>query len=101
MSLFLIQLQQPTASSSSNPGLPVQDIQPQLVHFIPVLTLEGLSVARDEVLELKAVGANILKSFPFNSKLVALLHLPGTAGWTLMLTHQEVHIWVNKGELES
>lgn len=67
-------------------------IQPQLGPFVPALTLEGIRVAGDEVLQLIAVGVNVVKGFSFYSKLVALLHFPGAAGWTLVLTDQQIHI---------
>lgn len=61
--------------------------------FCLCLTLEGIGVARDEVLQLKAVGANVLKGFSFHGNLVALLHLPCAAGRTLVLANQQAHIW--------
>lgn len=66
--------------------------KPQLGPFVAALTLEGIGVAGDEVLELVAVGVNVVKGFSFYSKLVALLHFPGAAGWTLVLTNQQIHI---------
>jgi len=49
-------------------------------------------MAGDEVLQLVAVGMNVVEGFSFYSKLVALLHLPGAAGWTWMLTNQQIDI---------
>ncbi len=60
--------------------------------FVPTLTLEGIRVAGDEVLQLIAVGVNVVEGFSFYSKLVAFLHLPGAAGRTLVLTNQQIHI---------
>lgn len=50
-----------------------------LAPFVSALTLEGIRVAGDEVLQLIAVGVNVVEGFPFHSKLVALLHLAGAA----------------------
>lgn len=58
----------------------------------PALTLEGIRVSREKVLKLIAVGVNVVEGFSFYSKLVALLHLPRAAGWTLVLTNQQIHI---------
>lgn len=76
----------PVSHSQPNP------IQPKLGPFVPALTLEGIRVAGDEVLELIAVGLNVVKGFSSYSQLVALLHLPGAARRTLVLTNQQIHI---------
>lgn len=72
--------------------------QPKRGSFIAVLTLEGIRVSGQKVLQLVAVGVNIVDGFSFNSKLVTLLHLPGAAGGTLVLTNQQIHIW-KKGQV--
>lgn len=79
-------------SINNNPVSQANPIQPKLGPFVPALTLEGIRVAGDEVLKLIAVGVNVVEGFSFNSKLVALLHLPGAAGRTLVLTNQQIHI---------
>lgn len=56
------------------------------------LTLEGIRVSREEVLQLVAVGVDVVEGLPSHGKLVALLHLAGAAGRTLVLTNQQVHI---------
>ena len=66
--------------------------KPQSGPFVQSLTLEGIRVAGDEVLELIAVGLNVVEGFPFYSQLVALLHLPGAARRTLVLTNHQIHI---------
>lgn len=67
-------------------------IYPKIGPFVPALTLEGIQVSGEEVLKLIAVGVDVVECFSFHSKLVALLHLPGAAGWTLVFTHQQIHI---------
>lgn len=62
-----------------------------------LLTLEGVGVTVNDVLQLIAVRVNVVKGFTFYGQLVALLHLPGAAGWALVLAHQQIHIW-GKGE---
>ena len=55
-------------------------------------------MAGEEVLELEAVGADVLQRVPFHRQLVALLHLACAAGRPLVLTHQQVHIWEASAE---
>lgn len=69
---------------------------PSLELGLGTLTLEGIRVTTDDVLKLIAVRVNVVKGFTFYSQLVALLHLPGAAGWALVLTHQQIHIWGRK-----
>lgn len=78
--------------SINRPVSQTNPIQPRLGPFVPALTLEGIRVSGEEVLELVAVGVNVVEGFSFHSKLVALLHLPGAAGRTLVLTNQQIHI---------
>lgn len=59
---------------------------------VQTLTLEGIRVAGEEVFKLIAVGVNVVEGFSSYSECVALLHLPGAAGWTLVLTNQQIHI---------
>lgn len=47
---------------------------------------------RDDVLELVAVGVNVVEGFTLHCQLVALLHLAGAAGRALVLTDQQIHI---------
>lgn len=61
--------------------------------FIAALTLEGIRVSGQKVLQLVAVGVDIVDGFSFDGKLVALLHLSGAAGGSLVLTNQQIHIW--------
>lgn len=81
-----------TATSSS--FLPIGALdQPDCSSFIAALTLEGIRVSGQKVLQLVAVGVDIVDGFSFDSKLVALLHLSGAAGGSLVLTNQQIHIW--------
>ena len=78
---------------SSYPSQPAPSVQPTQWPQLNVFTLEGECMSWDEVLELEAVGVDVLKSLPSHRCLVAVLHLASTAGWALVFTHQQVHIW--------
>lgn len=49
-------------------------------------------MAHDQVLQLKAVGADVLQGLPPHGRLVALLHLAGAAGGTLVLADLQVSV---------
>lgn len=87
-----------TFPSINNSPVFQAELKPELGLSVAALTLEGIRVAGDEVLKLVAVGVNVVKSFSFYSKLVALLHFPGAARWTIVLTNQKIHIWKNQAE---
>lgn len=72
--------------------LPIRVSEGVVAPTSSALTLEGIRVSRQKVLQLVAVGVNVVDRFSFHSKLVALLHLPGAAGGTLVLADQQIHI---------
>ena len=49
-------------------------------------------MAQQQVVELKAVGADVLHRLPPYGHLVALLHLAGAAGRALVFAHLQVRI---------
>lgn len=49
-------------------------------------------MSREEVLQLVAVGVDVVEGLSSHGELVALLHLAGAAGRTLVLTNQQVYI---------
>lgn len=55
----------------------------------PPLTLVGLGVSSDQVLEFKAVGSHLLLRLAANSRHVAVLHLCGAAAGPGVDTHSE------------
>lgn len=57
------------------------------------LTLIGLAVSSDQVLELKTVGSHLLLCLAANGRHVAVLHLASAAARTRLDTHTEGIIW--------
>lgn len=62
------------------------------------LTLVGLGVSCNQVLEFKTVGSHLLLSLTANSRHVAVLHLTGAAAGSGMDTHSQRLIWKTEGE---
>lgn len=62
-------------------------------HVFPSLTLVGLAVSGDQVLELEAVGSHLLLRLAANSRHVAVLHLAGAAAGPGLDAHPQRVIW--------
>lgn len=61
------------------------------------LTLVGLGVSSDQVLEFEAVGSHLLLRLTADSRHVAVLHLTGAAAGPRVDTHSERLIWKTEG----
>lgn len=85
-------------SVNNPPEFQANPFHPQLGPTVLALTLKGSRMARDDMLQLIAVGVNVVEGFSFHSKLVALFHFAGAAGWTLVLAYQQIHIWKSQAE---
>lgn len=59
----------------------------------PTLTLVGLAVSGNQVLELETVGPHLLLCFAANGRHVAVLHLAGAAARPGLDAHTEGIIW--------
>lgn len=59
----------------------------------PSLTLVGLAVSGDQVLELETVGSHLLLCLAANGRHVAVLHLAGAAARPGLDAHTQGIIW--------
>lgn len=62
------------------------------------LTLVGLDVSSNQVLEFETVGPHLLLSLTANGRHVAVLHLTGAAAGPRMDTHSQRLVWRTEGK---